>query len=111
MKLYATTTSERASKGQGGNRYLDIDIYTTNREKPTHHVHVIVSPDGGVINVSLSALHFGVDKILATDSVYVNVPTKGEKQKDDIELDEDTKDYLRRATINPDGTTRFPTHD
>jgi hypothetical protein len=30
MKLYATTTSERASKGQGGNDYLDIII---NQEK------------------------------------------------------------------------------
>ncbi len=26
MKLYATTTSERASKGQGGNKYLEIAI-------------------------------------------------------------------------------------
>ncbi len=26
MKLYATTTSERASKGQGGNEYIDIEI-------------------------------------------------------------------------------------
>jgi len=26
MLLYATTTSERASKGQGGNEYLDIVI-------------------------------------------------------------------------------------
>lgn len=26
MKLYATTTSERASKGQGGNKLLDIDV-------------------------------------------------------------------------------------
>jgi hypothetical protein len=26
MKLYATTTSERASKGQGGNDYLIIDL-------------------------------------------------------------------------------------
>lgn len=26
MKLYATTTSERASKGQGGNRHLDIVV-------------------------------------------------------------------------------------
>ena len=26
MKLYATTTSERATKGQGGNEYLNIDI-------------------------------------------------------------------------------------
>lgn len=26
MKLYATTTSERASKGQGGNEYIIIDL-------------------------------------------------------------------------------------
>lgn len=26
MKLYATTTSERATKGQGGNDFLEIDI-------------------------------------------------------------------------------------
>jgi hypothetical protein len=31
MKLYATTTSERASKGQGGNEYLDIEIQDQNR--------------------------------------------------------------------------------
>lgn len=28
MKLYATTTSERASKGQGGNKYLSIELKT-----------------------------------------------------------------------------------
>lgn len=32
MKLYATTTSERASKGQGGNEYLKIDIKDENQE-------------------------------------------------------------------------------
>lgn len=32
MKLYATITSERASKGQGGNKYLDIDIRAGSRE-------------------------------------------------------------------------------
>ena len=26
MKLYATTTSERATKGQGGNKFLNIKI-------------------------------------------------------------------------------------
>ena len=31
MKLYATTTSERASKGQGG-EYLQIDIYNTEKQ-------------------------------------------------------------------------------
>lgn len=32
MKLYATVTSERASKGQGGNEYLDIEIKDDNKE-------------------------------------------------------------------------------
>jgi len=27
MKLYATITSERASKGQGGNNFLQIDVF------------------------------------------------------------------------------------
>jgi hypothetical protein len=31
MKLYATVTSERASKGQGGNEYVNINI--TNEQK------------------------------------------------------------------------------
>lgn len=26
MKLYATVSSERATKGQGGNEYLNIDV-------------------------------------------------------------------------------------
>ena len=32
MKLYATTTSERASKGQGGNQFLDISLYYGKKE-------------------------------------------------------------------------------
>jgi hypothetical protein len=31
MKLYATTTSERASKGQGGNEWLSIEIKIDER--------------------------------------------------------------------------------
>lgn len=30
MKLYATTTSERASKGQGGNEYIIVDLNVHN---------------------------------------------------------------------------------
>ena len=33
MKLYATTTSERASKGQGGNQYLIIDLTVQDADK------------------------------------------------------------------------------
>ena len=30
MTLYATTTSERASEGQGGNKYLKIELIVQN---------------------------------------------------------------------------------
>lgn len=32
MKLYATVTSERASKGQGGNEHLEIKVKDGNQE-------------------------------------------------------------------------------
>ena len=34
MKLYATTTSERASKGQGGNDWLNIEILCGDAKNP-----------------------------------------------------------------------------
>jgi hypothetical protein len=33
MKLYATTTSERATKGQGGNKEILIDLKIENPER------------------------------------------------------------------------------
>jgi hypothetical protein len=49
MKLYATTTSERASKGQGGNNFLNIDIFvgSTKNSIPfaSFRVEKGVSPD------------------------------------------------------------------
>jgi len=40
MKLYATTTSERASKGQGGNEYLNIDIMINDKTTPAYHIRI-----------------------------------------------------------------------
>lgn len=34
MKLYATITSERASKGQGGNQFLEIELKAIDKEIP-----------------------------------------------------------------------------
>lgn len=56
MKLYATTTSERASKGQGGNKYIKIDLQR-ERGKLSHVIEYTtngltvsaVTDDGGVI--------------------------------------------------------------
>ncbi|MBK9272779.1 MAG: hypothetical protein IPM48_14435 [Saprospiraceae bacterium] len=40
MKLYATTTSERASKGQGGNERLLIEILVYDRCNPLYTIEV-----------------------------------------------------------------------
>jgi hypothetical protein len=52
MKLYATTTSERASKGQGGNKYLDIIIRNELSQiignvfiQPDNHMEIILRDD------------------------------------------------------------------
>ncbi len=48
MKIYATTTSERATKGQGGNEYIDIEIYINDRNNPRYMIQV--TPEGLVFN-------------------------------------------------------------
>jgi len=73
MKLYATVTSERASKGQGGNKYIRIELAAGSAE------------DSKMKYV----LEFTPDWILLRDN-YGNelyhdkremIETKGEKQK------------------------------
>ncbi len=52
MKLYATVTSERASKGQGGNKMLNISIIVGS-ESDRHEAGVVsvreVEPDVFVV--------------------------------------------------------------
>ena len=52
-KLYATATSEKASKGQGGNEFLRIDITAENIAGiPTrtnmYSLAISAMPDGGL---------------------------------------------------------------
>jgi len=42
MKLYATTTSERASKGQGGNEYICIKLTVQNGSKQDYPIGEII---------------------------------------------------------------------
>lgn len=94
MKLYATTTSERASKGQGGNEYLSIDILVGDKRSPfllgkvrVEHRENIVKPmgtaqsiDGYVI--AFKAYEEAEEKVLSyilDDSEQL----KGKKQKDE----------------------------
>jgi hypothetical protein len=74
MKLYATVTSERATKGQGG-KHLDIVI---NGRSPFPSVNVGIIPTDDEY-CALTVKHDGrviLDKIIF-------LPTKGEKQKAD----------------------------
>lgn len=45
MKLYATVTSERASKGQGGNDYLEIELKAFDRLHPIGYLLMSVHED------------------------------------------------------------------
>lgn len=47
MKLYATTTSERASKGQGGNDFLEINI-TDENGRNIYHLSILPLFNGDV---------------------------------------------------------------
>jgi hypothetical protein len=61
MKLYATTTSERASKGQGGNDYLDIEILNES-QYPIMQIHAKPFGENGLIHAIIRI--DGQEKIL-----------------------------------------------
>lgn len=44
MKLYAKVTSERASKGQGGNDYLDIDLMVGSTDESIDFCRLTLRP-------------------------------------------------------------------
>ena len=57
MKLYATTTSERASKGQGGNDYLNIDILINDRTQPAFRARIINDEKLGQTYITFQSYH------------------------------------------------------
>lgn len=74
MKLYATVTSERASKGQGGNKQINIAIFIDNREYPRYRLFLTKreNEDTDIVLVDM-------EKPFPND-VYKET-IKGEKQK------------------------------
>ncbi len=78
MKLYATTTSERASKGQGGQKYIEIEITTENREQCIGRIKYLMASDTDIImSVSLPNGYQTTERIR-------NIILKGEKKKGEI---------------------------
>jgi hypothetical protein len=72
MKLYATTTSERASKGQGG-KWIEIEVKDENKEIIA--IMKFSTPPEGVKDKTLLGYWFS-DELL-------KVEIKGNKQKDE----------------------------
>ncbi len=85
MKLYATTTSERASKGQGG-EYLDIEIKDENK-----HTFAIIKVHGDVVTI----WHSG-ERVFNVYKVTSMKVQKGKSQKGELCakcLDKGIKNY------------------
>jgi len=75
MKLYSTITSERASKGQGGNEYLYIEILNDKKEIIAQ---IEVLPDSKDIVVNYNADNINTIKRIPWRGHY---KIKGKKLK------------------------------
>ena len=85
MKLYATITSERATKGQGGNEYITIGLYDKNE---TNIGYIKMLPDE-------NGHHLPYIRVEILGRIqYNSIPElKGKKQNKNIT---ERLDYLRK---------------
>lgn len=92
MRLYATTTSERASKGQGGNNYICILLTVHNGSNQSYKIGEIIldymddhKNHGDTQNEwVLKYLSQKAYDPIIIDQGHVDPPTtKGKKQKDE----------------------------
>ena len=78
MKLYATTTSERASKGQGGNEFLNIEIQAerfTGIPTRTNLYRLSISKNDNQGGLYAELLKYSNHEIIILDDI------KGKSQK------------------------------
>jgi len=82
MKLYATTTSERASKGQGGNEYLEI-VVTGEDKKP--FLEMKITPKGDHYDISGYVMQAEHAPNRRSEQFFkYEVLTKGEQKKGEL---------------------------
>lgn len=79
MKLYATITSERATKGQGGNKYLEIEIQAEKVNGIPTRANIYR------INIDIDDDGFLVGSILDYSTGERMLLEKAKRQKDDVE--------------------------
>lgn len=82
MKLYATTTTERASKGQGGNEYMGIDVGIGSKDFPMPVLWVFIKRVGEEYLLTVTA---GNRQVVYKDTLTFRERIKGNKQKDECQ--------------------------
>lgn len=120
MKLYATTKSERASKGQGGNKHIIIELQR-DRTKLSHVIEYTVdglrvsamTDNGGVVvyeeGAKCEVLDGGICKVCGVrvaDNIdihnhyYAPALDKGEKQKGETTIEDLDREAETRRDID-----------
>ena len=81
MKLYATTTSERASKGQGGNKKIEINL-TIDAIKRLEIGTITMEHADGIYTIYYYPINTNcVEQKINSGRVLLYQTIKGEKQK------------------------------
>lgn len=103
MKLYATVASERATKGQGGNDRLEIDIFMGSAKNSVKIIEGSIRKEGEGYTVYITTLGQG-DREQCIDTF---IKEKGEKQKGErVECSH----CLRFVYPEEDNTCRYCDH-
>lgn len=89
MKLYATVTSERATKGQGGNDHINIELRRG-------HVAQVLVYRIHLTEKSIAVLEGLEDRVLWMELSHERMERlqKGEKQKDECKCPKDYHDMF-----------------
>src|SRR3990167_1531105 len=84
MKLYATITSDRATKGQGGNKEIRIQLQAgANAREKTYEIIYKMSENDVILEVKYP---FDNDYLLRLIDKYPDVNTKAKRQKGEMGL-------------------------
>lgn len=82
MKLYATTTSERATKGQGGNKFISIDLMTGSTKESEIFATIRLNIINNVYTLWLDG-EIVKERGIFEDGL-METRTKGERQKGEL---------------------------
>jgi len=84
MKLYATITSERASKGQGGNKDITVELKDEDAKMVAAlSFYITQGMDRPSLYVTNCIPSIARDLITSAKIILNNTEQKGKKQKDD----------------------------